>query len=277
MNLKKKKELLINYVKLNDIVSLNRSLSLIAIQQLMKKINKQENNIMTHMSLLNQVYDKDTNQIVEPKTLYIYYEANEKFTSDFYNTIKDYLSTHFEKKKDALITIGSRAKDFAEHQLQQTPVLSFPDKADFKEIATQSGLLANLLLTRQTINRVVFLVRSNKINDLQAVMFPVDEFSFTFSLSEDKISKWTNFNNQGFKFYDNVTNFKDNALVSYFQTTCYLLLLESSFIVFKNKLINENKILKDLEIRIKKAKMSLNRAVREAEIQEINLIHDNKK
>ncbi|MCV3754102.1 MSC_0622 family F1-like ATPase gamma subunit [Ureaplasma zalophigenitalium] len=277
MNLKKKKELVDNFLKLNDIVSLNRSLSLITIQQLIKKIKKQENTLIAYMSFLDQLQKNESEQINEQKTLYIYYAANEKFTSNFYNAIEDHLLNHFLKDKDLLISLGKRAFDFSQESLLTTPVHHYDDPLDFKKIPLESALLIARYLKEKRVNRVVFLIRSNKTNNINTVLYPLNEFDFQLSLEENDKMLYQELNNQNFRFYETASDFNENALIGFLSSALYTLLLESSFIVYKNKLIHENKILKDLEVRIKRAKMSLNRSVREQEIQELNLIHDHKK
>ncbi|MCV3733987.1 hypothetical protein OF375_00060 [Ureaplasma miroungigenitalium] len=277
MNLKKKKEIVDNFIKLNDIVSLNRSLSLITIQQLMKKIKKQEKALIAHMSFLNQLSRKPKRIDNQPKTLYIYYAVNEKFTTGFYDNIEKYLQDHFSRQHDLLITIGEHAKHFSETVLSTNPDFHYLDVLDLNSIARELAWLSQRNLKAQRVNQIVFLIRSNKTPAINTVLYPLEDFNFQLSLDENEKSFFRTLNQQQFQFFESAKEFEDNALISFLTHALRTLLLESSFIVYKNKLIHENKILKDLEVRIKRAKMSLNRSMREQEIQELNLIHDHKK
>ncbi|MDW2909338.1 hypothetical protein [Mesomycoplasma ovipneumoniae] len=74
------------------------------------------------------------------------------------------------------------------------------------------------------------------------------------------------------RFFPNFEEFYQTQIQTYFATSVQVLLLESQFIVYKNKLIHENTLLKEIEEKILRLKTTILKIERELEIEELNLI-----
>ncbi|AJQ45491.1 hypothetical protein JM47_02845 [Ureaplasma diversum] len=292
MNLKTKKEKLENYIKLNDIVNLNWSISLIEINRLMNKTNKASLHVDLNSRLINVLstlgieianlhavnkhwFSKKSKK--RPlKTLWIYPTSDEKYTTAFFTAVEEEILASIQPQ-DEMVCIGKKAIAFALKNNIKT-LVSYENELDINQIAIQLSTVLGKHIKDFGYDNVYFMVKNQGQKDLKTVIFPVDKNNI--QLPDNDLIKTEHLKNEKLftkaLFYPSVKVFSKNMLVNYFYTSINLLLLESLFIVYKNKLINENKTLKELEEKIKYNKREILKIKRELEIEEMNLIESDK-
>lgn len=292
MNLKTKKEKLENYLKLNDIVNLNWSISLIEINRLMNKTNKASLNVnlnsrlinvlstlgieIANLHIVNKHWFSKKAKKQSQKTLWIYPTSDEKYTTAFFTAVEEEILSSIQPQ-DQIVCIGKKAIAFATKN-NFNILVAYENELDINQIAMQLSIVLGKHIKDFGYDNIYFMVKNQHQKDLKTVIFPVDKNNI--QLPDNDLIKTDQIKNEKlFKkalFYPSVRVFSKNMLVNYFYTSINLLLLESLFIVYKNKLINENKTLKELEEKIKYNKREILKIKRELEIEEMNLIESDK-
>ncbi|AHH45221.1 MSC_0622 family F1-like ATPase gamma subunit [Mesomycoplasma bovoculi] len=279
MNLNEKKEKLINLAKINELVTLNRNISLIEINQLLKTIRERYDFFLIGQLFLNQSNQDNLSSIVSQaikkitkksnKTLWVYPSSEEKYTQNFFEQIEKTLSSKF-KKGDQIITIGTRALNFAKKNGYEV-VAEFAQEKNLFSVAQKIAHFIDFGIKDKQFQEVKFAIYSNKIHNFLATIYPLNQFNFNvdipashFEIVKNKVAN--------FKFFPNYDEFWQAQLISYFAASAHILLLESQFIVYKNKLIHENSLLKEIEEKMQKLKTTILKIERELEIEELNLI-----
>ena len=289
MDIKKIKLQLKNFTGIKKIVSLKRNISMIQINQLIKKMHFFVRNVLLSKNLIQLIVERNniesllwknesdrvqlnSKKFLE-KTLWIYLTIIQKYTKTFYDrTNETILKLH--KKQDAYICLGKEAKQFInDHQFHLLE--SFDDFNNPHTSAKLSRILKYHVLNDGCTN-VKFVLNTNKVDDYVVNVFPIKNFDFRFD--SEKISKEINeLSLDTFKIYPNINEFLEAMITNYFENIVDTMITEASFINYKNKLIEENRQLKQLDELIYKSKLNLIKTLREKEIEEIVMITDGNK
>lgn len=277
MNLKAKKEKNDNYEKIYKIINLNRNLSLIEIHTLMRNLKTSYKNFKISKKIIDSVqekmdknfyFNKPTN-LSENKTLWIYPNFPEKYTNNFYKEMENKILKE-KQSDDFIITIGEKALTFA-HENKINIIAHFKEQDDFNLILEQIVNIICFYLEKQIINKINFAIHSIKIKDFVANIYPLNNFDFNLDFSDQETESILE-SIQNFCYFPDMNIFLINQMKTYFFDVIKLLLLESRFIIYKNKLINENKLLKEVELKIFELKKNIIKTKREMDIEEMNLI-----
>ncbi|CAT05032.1 Uncharacterised protein [Mesomycoplasma conjunctivae] len=281
MNLNEKKEKLVNFKKIYDLVTLNRNISLIQINQLLKNIkmaheffligqfflNKYDDRRNKTQYFLSNLKQKLTKQ--NKKTLWIYPSSDEKYTQNFFDQIEQIILDNWQEG-DQIITIGSKANEFAKkHNFEH--IEHYKDFKQLSETSKEIAAYINFSIKNNLLKAVKVAIYSNKVDNHIANIFPLNQFEFKLENNNTNLEKVVAAAND-FKFFPNFDEFYQSQLEIYFSSACHILFLESQFIVYKNKLIHENSLLKEIEEKTQKLKTTILKIERELEIEELNLI-----
>ncbi|WP_027119696.1 MSC_0622 family F1-like ATPase gamma subunit [[Mycoplasma] testudinis] len=290
MNIKKIKLRLKNFISIKKIVALKRNISMIQINQLIKKTRFLLKNVLLSQHLIellvnrehlispiwkneNDLTKQKTKNNFAHKTLWIYLTNVQKYTKNFYIKTNEKLLSQ-NKSQDAYITLGKEAQEFVK-QNNLTLLHAFDDFNN-QLVSTKLARLIKTYIVSNQFQEVKFILNTNKIDDYVATIFPIKKFDFKMSLNElqqdiDKMQL------QDFKIYPGVNEFLESMATNYFENVVDTMVVEASFINFKNKLIEENRQLKQLDDLIKKNKIDLIKIMREKEIEEIVMITEGNK
>ncbi|MBG0730856.1 MSC_0622 family F1-like ATPase gamma subunit [Mycoplasma sp. 'Moose RK'] len=280
MNINEKKEKRANFIKIYDLVSLNRNISLIQINLLLKTIRNvyefflvgqyflekftPQRSLMSKMSFVTQ-----KTLAKESSCLWIYPSSNEKYTQNFFDQIEKKILENFSEN-DFIIPLGARAIAFANSRNLQS-LTSFENLDNsFENSLKISQIIEYGLKTRQ-FSSVKMAVYSTKIPNFIATIFPLNQFEFRMETNQQVLEKIKE-NSEKVRFFPSFDEFYQAQLSTYFASAVQVLLLESQFIVYKNKLIHENTLLKEIEEKIHRLKTTILKIERELEIEELNLI-----
>lgn len=276
MNLNEKKESLKNFSKIYDLVTLNRNISLIQINRLLKNLNLANEFFLIGKTFLNNpLLKKEIDKIYKNNflkneiTLWIYPSSNEKYTSNFFDKLENIILSKF-KNNDLFIPIGERAIEFANKNNFKT-LTTFKNLDNHDEVLDQLSSFIDYGIKNNQFSNILFVIYSNKVSDFIAKVYPLNEFNFQTN-SKNTNLELINKNFNKFKFFPNYEEFISSQIKTYFNNVIHILFLESQFIVFKNKLIHENTLLNEIEERMKKLRTTILKIERELEIEELNLI-----
>lgn len=276
MNLNEKKESLKNFSKIYDLVTLNRNISLIQINRLLKNLNLANEFFLIGKTFLNNpLLKKEIDKIYKNNflkneiTLWIYPSSNEKYTSNFFDKLENIILSKF-KNNDLFIPIGERAIEFANKNNFKT-LTTFKNLDNQDEVLDQLSSFIDYGIKNNQFSNILFVIYSNKVSDFIAKVYPLNEFNFQTN-SKNTNLEIINKNFNKFKFFPNYEEFISSQIKTYFNNVIHILFLESQFIVFKNKLIHENTLLNEIEERMKKLRTTILKIERELEIEELNLI-----
>ncbi|VEU62099.1 Uncharacterised protein [Mesomycoplasma dispar] len=280
MNINEKKEKRANFVKIYDLVSLNRNISLIQINLLLRTIrNVYEffligQYFLTKFSSQRSISSKLT--LITRKALtrqninlWIYPSSNEKYTQNFFDQIEHKILENYTEK-DFIIPLGVRAIEFAKKKNMKI-IQSFEDLSNSFENSNKIAQIIEHGIKNRQFSSVKMAVYSNKIPNFIATIFPLNQFEFKMETSQEALEIIEN-NLEKVRFFPNFEEFYQTQIHTYFASSVQVLLLESQFIVYKNKLIHENTLLKEIEEKIHHLKTTILKIERELEIEELNLI-----
>ncbi|MGY6172108.1 MSC_0622 family F1-like ATPase gamma subunit [Candidatus Mycoplasma pogonae] len=288
MNLKNQINKLKSFEKIHQIVDINRNISLIEIQRLNYKITLLYENFSIGKMLLQKLAQKSNiknflldnfasknifkNKLKKyEKKLFIYVTENEKYLDGFYDRVELNILKNLNPL-DQIVTIGEKAKQFAiKNQIKIYKNIPKPEITEIFSLSEKLGLIIKEDLVNKNFSKIIFGINSNKVNSSQAIIFPINSFEFNYAKNSELEEKIHSNINQ-FAFHPSIEEFVENQSILYLQQAIELLLLESTFIIFKNKLINENQMLKKMEEKIKLLNREIIKYKREMEIQEIILI-----
>ncbi|UVD81657.1 hypothetical protein NV226_02950 [Mycoplasma iguanae] len=285
MNLQKKVNKLTNFEKLHKIVDINRSISMIEIQSLVNKIKDKFEDFYFIKNLIDAIvdkykiqpwlYKKDNLFKKSKSTLWIYISEEQKYVKAFYENIEENIKTK-AKSGDKIIAIGKQAYEFAKNQNLEI-LFHLEDTKDWNYENSQKIItLMKNLIQHQEIKTVYFMLHSSRVKNFTATIFPMNQFYFDYD-KENKFYKNVLKEIEEYTIFPNLETFTENLCNLYLEKVLDILILESSFVIMKNKLINENQILKDVEEKIKIFKREILKIKREMEIEEINIASYNKK
>lgn len=280
MNINEIKEKRANFAKIYDLVSLNRNISLIKINLLLRTIrNVYEFFLIGQYFLVNFSYQRSLSTklslvtrkalIRQNVSLWIYPSSDEKYTQNFFEQIEAKILENY-KEKDFIITLGDRALNFANKNKMQI-LESFQNLDNTFKNSTKIGEIINYGIKNRQFSTVKMAVYSNKITDFIATIFPLNHFEFKMETNQEVLEKIEK-NLERVRFFPNFEEFYQSQILSYFVTSVQILLLESQFIVYKNKLIHENTLLKEIEEKMRHLRTSILKIERELEIEELNVI-----
>ncbi|MHA0298357.1 MSC_0622 family F1-like ATPase gamma subunit [Mesomycoplasma ovipneumoniae] len=280
MNINEKKEKRDNFIKIYDLVSLNRNISLIQINLLLRTIRNVYEFFLIGQFLLAQFSPQRSFSaklsLLTKKAfarqninLWIYPSSNEKYTQNFFDQIEAKILENYTEK-DFIVPLGVRAINFAKKNDMKI-ITSFENLDNSFENSVKIGQVIEYGLKTRQFSSVKMAVYSNKIPNFIATIFPLNQFEFKMETTQETIDKFKA-NLDKVRFFPNFEEFYQTQIQTYFATSVQVLLLESQFIVYKNKLIHENTLLKEIEEKILRLKTTILKIERELEIEELNLI-----
>lgn len=279
MNINEKREKRANFVKIYDLVSLNRSISLIKISLLLRTIKNVYEFFLTGQYFLTKFRPQRsitkltllTKQTLSKQNinLWIYPSSSEKYTQNFFDQIEAKIFENWNEK-DFIIPLGERAINFAKQKNMEI-LASFENLDNIFSNSEKIGEIIQYGIKNRQFSSVKMAVYSNKIPNYIATIFPLNQFEFKIEASQTTLKEIEK-NLEKIRFFPNFEEFYQSQILSYFVSSVQILLLESQFIVYKNKLIHENTLLKEIEEKIHQLKTSILKIERELEIEELNVI-----
>lgn len=274
MNLKNQDKRLKNFKKMKIIVNANRSISLIEIYKISKKIRQNYNNFQISKYFIEQIGEKlqlfSNLKYVrkdEKSVLWIYITEEQKYTKDFYLETEKVI-VQKASKSDIFIAVGQNSKQFL--AINNFEIIKSFDQKINKNISEQISFISQLLIDSRKVDKINILLHTNKIPDSVLTIYPMNKINFNYQdspLVEYDVAKK--------KFYPNVEQFLKTQEKIYLDSIIKIALLESSFIVFKNKIIQENKTLKEIDQTILNLRRNISKIKQELELEELVLLTSN--
>lgn len=279
-------------IKVNN----DKSILLIDIMKLTKKLKYYVNNANTNKELivaLNKKYNfknefvssfhvrtKFVNDIVNKikrslgfnRQLIIYLSEKQKYSTDSYSRYEKLILKRIKKSNTDFITIGDRAQEFCvENKL--SVIRTFEKHKDDFKLATVLAKLIKVLYVENNYESVHMVINSNKnFNDTFCIL-PIQQFDVDKLLNIE--NKQTINNIEKFKIYPNIEKFVDAQVDIFLENAIQSLVVESSFYEAKNTLVNLNQISKQLDEDLLKINKKIIKLKREKEIEEIILLTKN--
>ncbi|MBN3534776.1 MSC_0622 family F1-like ATPase gamma subunit [Mycoplasma procyoni] len=214
---------------------------------------------------LKSIFSESKNKQKNPKKLWVYItEKNEEKNSE-YLAINQLLKDKI-KRDDLFISIGEYANDFAK-QNNITPLISY-DSSHTESTPEIENIITNLYFSFR-VNEVVFVLNTNRIDDYQLTILPFTKMNFK------TVSEYNQQNLQKKLFLPDIQTFFINSIKMYLNAIIPAILIESQFFQLKQKLIKENKIIDDLEAKIKEIKRIEKEIKRQKLTEEMVLLSNN--
>ncbi|AWX69393.1 MSC_0622 family F1-like ATPase gamma subunit [[Mycoplasma] anseris] len=202
------------------------------------------------------------------KALWVFVTEKEQYETNSYSKHEKILKEKFNVKTDFMIAIGKRAIDFA--KVNNFNVVYSALENNVADLALYLPNFIEIFATNQKINGINFLINSSKIKQNYLSILPLENFSFDFKhqkptpIEQIKINK--------LNILPNLDNFIESEMHSYLTYITLTLLSESALINEKYTLVEQNKTINKLEDKIGSLRLSLLRAKRELEVEQISLL-----
>ncbi|AWX42576.1 Uncharacterised protein [Metamycoplasma cloacale] len=285
MNIKNIKNKIASTQSLLKIISSNKNITLINILKLTKEISfyyqraKESKYLIESLdkqydiyhplitgkqNLLN-VFKLSKNK---HKILWIYITETEQYETNSYSKHEKILTEKFRKNSDFIIAIGKRAIDFTTKNEYEIVYKALENNVE--ELTRYLPSFIEHFATSQKINGINFLINSSKIKQHYLSVLPLEDFSFDFKHYKSTPVEEINVNK--LNILPNLNSFVDAEMHSYLTYITLTLLSESALINEKYKLVEQNKKINQLEDREAHLKLSLLRAKRELEVEQISLL-----
>ncbi|OYD26516.1 hypothetical protein EI74_0822 [Mycoplasma testudineum] len=275
-----------NYIKLKKILELKRSVSLIQINNLQKRISYIMYGLDNHLDIitlhsrkfsnLGKFYISKNEVLNIPnkiagnysKKLFVYFTDSQKYTENYYkNTDNFIIENHNES--NLYIPVGVDAQKFFE-KTSFNILSSYQNLDDIKHKSELANKIIELIKSDQ-LEEVIFVVNSNKFQNFNIKVFPLTSNLFAKKYNQNNLNKidTTDFVLDKFDM--------ESLIFSYLISFINFAILESSFLKWKNKLIDENSKIKQIDEKQLLMKIALRKQIQNDQIEEINLISEGNK
>lgn len=262
------------------ILEVEKNLSLLTIFKLSKTLNinmKRAFENVDNIELIQKKLNFYNNDFLKQgffgknkSNLWIYITEIEKYEVDAYTRYEKNILQKINKK-DKIICVGKRANAFALKN-ELNIIKNFASTTE-NNITFEITRLIETYYSIGEFSKVLIVVNSNKITNSELEILPVMKINNGFFGSNLKSKKrdLTTLN-----IFPNIKEFIKNEIHNYIFYMLNSLLIESSFYNAKNKLVRENKLIKELDEDIFKYKRKIARIKSERQIEEIVMISKNK-
>lgn len=276
MSLKKNIKKLSDFNTINFLETANRDVTLISILLLSKKFSFfYLHSLIQQKMYLSFVEKNKTKKISSKKEkrqkkMWIYISEEQNYATDIYSKYEKELLEKSKINEDFFVSVGSRAKNFFEEK-KIVSISSYPS-TETENLAKKIFFIVKNKILKKEVSEVNFFLNSNKIEEKYVTIFPVRKFK----MNDRNFDDGKLINVEKFFIYPEIEKFITNNLENYLLNAIETLIIESSFFMAKNKLVKQNKTLKDLEEKIIKIKRNILKIKRDLKTEEIIMISKGK-
>ncbi|AZZ65717.1 hypothetical protein DMC14_002920 [Metamycoplasma phocicerebrale] len=272
-------------------VNNDRSVLLISIMKMTKKLRFYINDAVLNKKLivsLNQKYDlndsvigselkfldgeehtKKKKKITRGHQIWIYLTEEQKYSTDSYSRYEEKMLEMTKKEKVDFITIGEQAANFCKKN-KFNVLFQFSNNDLDINFPSKLVRVIKALYVESNYTKVYFVINTNKSYNEPFQVLPIQQFNLTKLANIDESKNVVDLTK--FKIYPNIEEFIDAQINIFLENSIHSLIIESSFYKAKTGLVITNKSINKLDETITKLKKKLKLIKQENEIEEIVML-----